>query len=205
MAYQLGALPYAYDALQPFIDAKIMELHHQKHHNTYVTKLNAALEGQEQLSKKPIDQLLREISDVPENIRQAVINHGGGHSNHTFFWEIMSPGKSEGPKGPVSEAINSTFGSFDKFQEQFASNAAALFGSGWTWLVSNDSDKKIEIIQTPNQNSPLMNGQTPLLGLDMWEHAYYLQYQNRKPEYIGAWWNTLNWEKINENYEKAQS
>jgi superoxide dismutase, Fe-Mn family len=203
MAYTLPDLPYAYDALEPHIDAQTMEIHHTKHHNTYVTKVNAALEGQGDLASKPIDQLMREIETVPADIRQAVINNGGGHANHSLFWQIMGPGKGGEPTGDVGQEISSTFGGFGKFQEEFANAGATRFGSGWAWLVV-DGGGKLQIISTPNQDSPLMQGLTPILGLDVWEHAYYLKYQNKRPDYIKAWWNVVDWDKVNEFYAGAK-
>lgn len=203
MAYTLPDLPYAYDALEPHIDAQTMEIHHTKHHNTYVTKVNAALEGQGDLASKPIDQLMREIETVPTDIRQAVINNGGGHANHSLFWQIMGPGKGGEPTGDVGQEISSTFGGFGKFQEEFANAGATRFGSGWAWLVV-DGGGKLQIISTPNQDSPLMQGLTPILGLDVWEHAYYLKYQNKRPDYIKAWWNVVDWDKVNEFYAGAK-
>jgi Fe-Mn family superoxide dismutase len=203
MAYTLPDLPYAYDALEPHIDAQTMEIHHTKHHNTYVTKVNAALEGQGDLASKPIDQLMREIETVPADIRQAVINNGGGHANHSLFWQMMGPGKGGEPTGDVGQEISSTFGSFAKFQEEFANAGATRFGSGWAWLVVNGGGK-LQITSTPNQDSPLMQGLTPILGLDVWEHAYYLKYQNKRPDYIKAWWNVVNWDKVNEFYAGAK-
>ncbi len=202
MAYELPPLPFPTDALEPHIDAKTMEVHHGKHHNAYVTNVNKALEGHANLANKPIDQLLREIKQVPENIRQAVINNGGGHANHTLFWQIMTPGGSKEPKGSLADAIKSAFGDLNKFKETFGNNGATRFGSGWSWLVV--SGGKLEMYSTPNQDSPYMQGHTPILGLDVWEHAYYLKYQNRRPDYIQAWWNVVNWDKVGELYEKAR-
>ncbi len=203
MAYELPPLPYAYDALEPHIDARTMEIHHTKHHQGYVNKVNAALEGHADLAGKPIEQVLREIKSVPENIRQAVINNGGGHANHSMFWQIMGPGKGGEPSGPLADEINKTFGSFDKFQDAFANAAVTRFGSGWAWL-GLDENGKLHVGSTANQDSPLMFGHTPILGLDVWEHAYYLKYQNRRPDYIKAWWNVVNWDKVAEYYEKAR-
>ena len=204
MAYELPPLAYAFDALEPHIDARTMEIHHDKHHAGYVSKVNAALEGHPNLAGKPIEQLLRGIESVPDSARQAVINNGGGHANHTLFWQIMAPGKGGEPKGALLADINKTFGSFDKFQTAFANAAATRFGSGWAWL-GLDQNGKLHVGSTANQDSPFMIGHTPVLGLDVWEHAYYLKYQNRRPEYITAWWNTVNWDKVAEFYDAARS
>ncbi len=202
MAYQLPALPYPTNALEPHIDAKTMEIHHGKHHNAYVTKLNEALEGHADLAAKPIERLLREIEQTPEKIRQAVINNGGGHANHSLFWQIMGPNKGGAPSGNLADAINSAFGSVDDFKKTFNNNAATRFGSGWSWLVVGDG--KLQAYSTPNQDSPLMKGHTPILGLDVWEHAYYLNYQNRRPDYVSAWWNLVDWAKVGELFDKAK-
>ena len=194
MAHQLPKLGYDYNALEPFIDAKTMEIHHTKHHQTYVDKLNAALKEEPKLADMPVIELLRKIKEVPEKIRGAVRNHGGGHANHTLFWETMTPGGRGEPKGKLAEAIKTTFGGFDGFKEKFSAAATNQFGSGWGWLCA--ANGKLEIFSTPNQDSPWMDGKTPLLGLDVWEHAYYLKYQNRRPDYIAAWWNCINWEKV---------
>jgi Fe-Mn family superoxide dismutase len=200
MAYKLPELPYAYDALEPHIDKETMNIHHTKHHNTYVTNVNNALEGHEDLASKSIEELISNLDAVPENIRTAVRNNGGGHANHTFFWKILSPSGGGNPSGALAEAIDSKFGSFDAFKEEFAKAAATRFGSGWAWLVSNNSE--LEIMSTPNQDSPLMEGKTPILGLDVWEHAYYLNYQNRRPDYVSAFWNVVNWEEVSKNFSK---
>ncbi|GMU32727.1 MAG: superoxide dismutase [Planctomycetia bacterium] len=202
MAFELPALPYAFDALTPHIDAKTMEIHHGKHHNAYVTNVNKALEGQAALAAKPIEQLLREISQVPDTIRQAVINNGGGHANHSLFWQIMGKGCGGSPGGAISEAINGAFGGFDAFKEKFATAAATRFGSGWAWLAWKDG--KLEVFSTANQDSPYMTGHTPIIGLDVWEHAYYLNYQNRRPDYIAAWWSVVNWKKADELFMAAK-
>ncbi|OQZ06676.1 MAG: superoxide dismutase [Planctomycetes bacterium UTPLA1] len=202
MAFELPALPYAFDALTPHIDAKTMEIHHGKHHNAYVTNVNKALEGQAALAAKPIEQLLREISQVPDTIRQAVINNGGGHANHSLFWQIMGKGCGGSPGGAISEAINGAFGGFDAFKEKFATAAATRFGSGWAWLAWKDG--KLEVFSTANQDSPYMTGHTPIIGLDVWEHAYYLNYQNRRPDYIAAWWSVVNWKKADELFMVAK-
>ncbi|MFO0840601.1 MAG: superoxide dismutase [Phycisphaerae bacterium] len=203
MSYELPKLPYAFDALEPHIDARTMEIHHGKHHNAYVTNVNKALEPHAALAAKPIDQLLREIASVPENVRQAVINNGGGHANHSLFWQIMGKGKGGEPRGPLAEAIKASFGDFAKFKELLAAAGTTRFGSGWAWLVL-DGAKKLNVYSTANQDSPYMQGHTPILGLDVWEHAYYLNYQNRRPDYIAAWWNVVDWDKVNEVYVKAR-
>ena len=203
MAFTLPNLPYATNALEPYIDTMTMEIHHGRHHKAYVDNLNKALEGQAALASKPIDQLLREIKSVPDNIRQAVINNGGGHANHTMFWEIMGPGAGGKPSGPLADEINKTFGDFAAFQQQLKTAATGRFGSGWAWLVL--SGGKLLITSTANQDSPLMQGQTPILGVDVWEHAYYLKYQNKRPDYIDAWWNVVNWEAIAKRYSTGKS
>lgn len=200
--HTLPPLPYAYDALEPHIDARTMEIHHTKHHQAYIDKLNAALDGLTELQALPVEELLKNISKVPEDKRQAVINNGGGHANHTAFWQWMSPNGGGEPTGAVAEAINSTFGGFAQFQEQFAAQAVNRFGSGWAWLAL-DGTGKLHVASTPNQNSPLMEGVFPILGLDVWEHAYYLNYQNRRPDYIKAWWNVVNWERVNELFNSG--
>ena len=202
MAFQLPELPYAYDALEPHIDKETMNIHHTKHHNTYVTKLNAAIEGNADLEAKSIEDLVSNLDAVPENIRTAVRNNGGGHANHSLFWKVLSPNGGGEPAGELAEKINSTFGSLDKFKEEFANAAAGRFGSGWAWLVLNNGE--LEVTSTPNQDSPLMEGKTPLLGLDVWEHAYYLHYQNRRPDYISAFWNVVNWDEVANNLNKAK-
>ena len=199
MTHTLPALPYAYNALEPYIDSQTMEIHHTKHHQTYIDKLNVALEGQPEHQQLSAEQLLAHLVEVPENIRTAVRNHGGGHANHSFFWPLLK--KEVTPKGPAVESISSRFGSFDQFKADFTNAATLLFGSGWTWLVVDGNE--LEIVTTPNQDSPWSRGKLPILGLDVWEHAYYLKYQNRRPEYISAFFNVINWEKVNEHYEKA--
>jgi len=199
MAHELPELPYEYDALEPHIDAKTMEIHHTKHHAGYVKKLNAAIEGTE-LEGKSVEELIKDLDSVPEDIRTAVRNNGGGHVNHTLFWSILSPEKKE-LAGRIVDGINSDFGSFDSFKEKFSDAAAKRFGSGWAWLVV--SDGKLEITSTANQDSPLSEGKTPILGLDVWEHAYYLNYQNRRPDYIEAFFNIINWDKVNDIYEAS--
>jgi Fe-Mn family superoxide dismutase len=203
MAHELPPLPYDHNALDPHIDARTMEIHHGKHHNAYVTNVNKALDGHADLAGKPIEQLLREINDVPEAIRQAVINNGGGHANHSLFWQIMGPGKGGPPGGGLADSIVNTFGSVDAFKDKFAKNGATRFGSGWSWLVVNGGGK-LAAYSTANQDSPYMQGDTPILGLDVWEHAYYLNYQNRRPDYIAAWWNVVNWDKVGELFAAAK-
>jgi Fe-Mn family superoxide dismutase len=199
--YTLPDLPYAYDALEPHFDAKTMEIHHTKHHQAYITKVNAALEGTD-LADKPIDDLMRDLGSVPENIRGAVRNNGGGHANHTLFWTVLKPGGGGAPSGALADAINAACGSFDAFKEQFANAAATRFGSGWAWL-SVDSDGKLVVESTANQDTPLSDGRTPILGLDVWEHAYYLHYQNRRPDYIAAFWNIVNWDEVASRFAAA--
>jgi Fe-Mn family superoxide dismutase len=195
MPFTLPALPYAYDALEPHIDARTMEIHHTKHHQAYVNNLNAALEKAPQLEGKSLDDLMKNINSVPEAVRTAVRNNGGGHWNHSQFWEWMGPKRGGDPTGRLGDAIKSSFGDFAKFKEQFAAAATGRFGSGWAWLV-DDGNGKLSITSTPNQDNPLMEGKKALLGLDVWEHAYYLKYQNRRPDYIGAWWNVVNWDAV---------
>lgn len=199
--HTLPKLPYSYNALEPYIDEQTMTIHHTKHHQAYIDKLNGAIKGTK-FESMDINEVLKKINDVPENIRMAVRNHGGGHSNHSFFWQVMAPNAGGEPHGNVGDAIKSTFGSFDKFKEEFTNAAMTIFGSGWAWLVIKDN--KLEVIKTPNQDSPLMEGKTPLLGIDMWEHAMYLKYQNRKNEYIAAWWNVVNWKKVEEMFKKTR-
>lgn len=199
MAFELPNLPYGFDALEPHIDQQTMEIHHDKHHNTYVTKLNAAVEGTD-LESKAIEEIVANLDSVPENIQTAVRNNGGGHLNHSLFWELLTPNSEE--KGTVVDKIKEQWGSLDAFKEEFANQAAARFGSGWAWLVVNDG--KLEIVTTPNQDNPLTEGKTPILGLDVWEHAYYLKYQNKRPDYISAFWNVVDWEKVDELYSAAK-
>jgi superoxide dismutase, Fe-Mn family len=196
MPFTLPKLPYAYDALEPHIDARTMEIHHTKHHQAYVNNLNAALEKAPEWQGKSLDELMRGINSVPEAVRTAVRNNGGGHWNHSMFWEIMGPNKGGEPSGKLAAAIKSSFGDFAKMKEQFAAAAAGRFGSGWAWLV-DDGNGKLAITSTPNQDNPLMDGKRAILGLDVWEHAYYLKYQNRRPDYVGAWWNVVNWDAVN--------
>lgn len=195
MAHVLPPLPYAFDALEPHIDAKTMEIHHDKHHAAYVAGLNTALEGLDDLLALPVEELLKGINKVPEAKRQAAINHGGGHANHSLFWELIKPGGATAPSGDLAKAIDDTLGGLDKFKEAFGTAAKTRFGSGWAWLVK-DSGGKLQVMSTANQDSPLMNGLTPILGLDVWEHAYYLKYQNRRPDYIEAFWNVVNWDEV---------
>ncbi len=202
MAFELPQLPYAYDALEPHIDKETMNIHHTKHHNAYVTNLNAALEGHPELQSKTIEELMANLNEVPENIRTAVRNNGGGHANHSLFWTIRSPNGGGEPTGELAEAINNTFGSFEKFKEEFSKAAATRFGSGWAWLVVHNG--QLEVTSTPNQDTPLMEGKTPILGLDVWEHAYYLKYQNRRPDYISAFWNVVNWDEVAKRYAAAK-
>ncbi|MFE0559493.1 superoxide dismutase [Paenibacillus sp. FSL W8-0187] len=202
MAFQLPALPYANDALEPHIDAQTMEIHHDRHHNTYVTNLNAALENAPELQGKSLEDLISNLDAVPESIRTAVRNNGGGHANHSLFWEVIGPNGGGQPTGALADAINSELGGFDKFKEDFAKAATTRFGSGWAWLVVKDG--KLAVTSTPNQDSPIMEGQTPLLGLDVWEHAYYLKYQNKRPDYISAFWNVVNWEEVGKRYDNAK-
>jgi Fe-Mn family superoxide dismutase len=196
--FTLPELPYSYNALEPHIDEATMKVHHDKHHQTYLTKLNAALEKYPDFFDKSIEQILSDLKSVPEEVRTAVKNHGGGYYHHNIFWEMMSP-KGGKPSGKLADAIKKTFGSIEAFKEQFSNEAAAHFASGWTWLVK-DSKGVLSIISTPNQDSPLSNGLTPVLGIDTWEHAYYLKFQNRRPDYIAAWWNVVNWKKADEYF-----
>ncbi|MBT2693479.1 superoxide dismutase [Bacillus sp. ISL-55] len=202
MAFELPQLPYAYDALEPHIDKETMNIHHTKHHNTYVTNLNNALEGNEELLSKTVEEVVANLDAVPEAARTAVRNNGGGHANHSLFWQVISPNGGGEPAGELAEAINSKFGGFEGFKEEFSKAATTRFGSGWAWLVVNNGE--LEVTSTPNQDSPLMEGKTPILGLDVWEHAYYLNYQNRRPEYIGAFWNVVNWEEVSKRYTSAK-
>ncbi|WP_054685914.1 superoxide dismutase [Rhodothermus marinus] len=202
MAFTLPPLPYPYDALEPYIDAQTMEIHYTKHHQGYVNNLNKALEGYPELQNKSIEELLRGINEIPEAIRTAVRNNGGGHANHSLFWTIMKPNGGGEPTGELAEAIKATFGSFEAFKEKFSAEAAGRFGSGWAWLVV-DENGKLQVYSTPNQDSPYMQGHTPILGLDVWEHAYYLKYQNRRAEYIQNWWNVVNWDQVAQYYKEA--
>ena len=205
MPHTLPVLSYSVDSLEPHIDARTMEIHHGKHHQTYINNLNAALEGNTTLAEKPVNELIADLSQIPEGIRGAVRNNGGGHSNHTFFWEVISPSGGGIPSGALGEAITSAFGSFDSFKDAFTKAALTRFGSGWAWLIK--SGDSVQVTSTPNQDSPLMEGIAddtglPLIGLDVWEHAYYLNYQNRRPDYIGAFWNVVDWDRANALFEK---
>jgi Fe-Mn family superoxide dismutase len=202
MAYSLPSLPYAYDALEPHVDKLTMEIHHTKHHQAYINNVNKALEGHPDLAAKPIDELMRGLASVPEAIRTAVRNNGGGHSNHTLFWTIMGPGAGGAPGGELAAAIDGTFGSLDNFKTQFANAGATRFGSGWAWLCHDKG--KLVLESTANQDTPLSEGRTPILGLDVWEHAYYLKYQNRRPDYIAAWWNVVNWNEVAKRFAASK-
>jgi len=202
MSYTLPPLPYAFDALEPHIDARTMEIHHDKHHAAYINNLNAALKDHPELAAKPVNELIADLSAVPEAIRPAVRNNGGGHSNHTFFWEIMGPGKGGAPVGTLAEAITKTFGSYDEFKAKFEEAGVKRFGSGFVWLIVN-KQCQLEIISLPNQDSPYMDGNKPVIANDVWEHAYYLNYQNRRPDYLKAWWNVVNWDHAEQNYLTA--
>ena len=198
--YSLPSLPYDYSALEPHIDAKTMEIHHTKHHQTYVDKLNAAVEGHEVPTS--VDELLRQFNGLPADIQGAVRNHGGGHSNHSLFWQIIGPDGGGEPTGDVASAIDDGFGSFKEFRDKFSAAATNQFGSGWAWLIVDGSN--LDVISLPNQDSPLMEGKTPILGLDVWEHAYYLKYQNKRPDYIEAWWNVINWSEVDNRFKAAR-
>jgi len=195
MAFTVPPLPYDYGALEPHIDTQTMQIHHDKHHAAYVNNLNAALEGNADLQNATIEEILNNIKDVPESIRQAVINNGGGHANHTMFWEIMGPNGGGEPSGALAQAINTAFGDFNSLKAKINDAGVKRFGSGWSWLVTGQ-DGKLQVISTANQDSPYLQGLTPILGVDVWEHAYYLKYQNRRPDYLNAWWNTVNWEAV---------
>lgn len=199
--YELPKLPYSYDALEPFIDAKTMEVHHAKHHATYVAKLNEALANYPELQSKPVKDLLMGLEGIPDAVKTAVKNHGGGHFNHSLFWELMKPQGGGAAVGELSKAIVKTFGTFEKFEEEFTKAAVGVFGSGWAWLTLSPVEG-LAIITTPNQDSPISSGLKPILCVDVWEHAYYLKYQNRRPDYISAWWNTVNWAKAEENFKE---
>ena len=201
MAFTLPPLPYDFAALEPHIDAKTMEIHHGKHHQTYVNNLNAAIEKAPELAKKSLDDLIRNVSSLPEAVRAPIRNNGGGHWNHSMFWQIMAPKAGGEPGGKLGQAITSTFGNFAKFREQFSAAGVGRFGSGWAWLINTGG--KLSITSTPNQDNPLMEGQKAIMGLDVWEHAYYLKYQNRRPDYIQAWWNVVNWKEIESRYASA--
>lgn len=203
-AHSLPDLPYAHDALEPHIDARTMQIHHGKHHQGYVNNLNSALEGRSDLQAKSVENLLRDIEAVPEEIRTAVRNNGGGHANHSLFWRIMSPRGGGGPEGGLAEALDDAFGSFDAFRDEFASTAGGRFGSGWGWLVVRNGGD-LAVYSTPNQDSPYMEGDTPILGVDVWEHAYYLNYQNRRADYLKAWWNVVDWSAVAQRFEEARA
>ena len=203
MPFTLPDLPYPFNALEPHIDAKTMEIHHDKHHGTYVAKLNAALEKAPSFQGRPIEEILKSLDSIPADVRGAVRNHGGGHLNHSLFWKLLSPKGGGKPKGALANAIDKSFGSFDAFKEQFVNTATNLFGSGWAWLAS-DGAGKLSVLGLPNQDSPVSQGLKPLLGLDVWEHAYYLKYQNRRPDYITAFWNIVSWEQVAENLEASR-
>lgn len=201
--YELPPLPYAFDALEPHIDARTMEIHHDRHHAAYVNNANAALDAHPELQSKTVEQLLADIQSVPEAVRTALRNNAGGHANHSLFWKVIGPGKGGQPTGKLAEDIQATFGSLDAFKEQFSKAAATRFGSGWAWLVVG-KDGRLAVTSTPNQDSPLMDGQTPILGLDVWEHAYYLKYQNKRPDYVAAFWNVVNWDEVAARYASAK-
>lgn len=201
MSYTLPSLPYASNLLEPFIDASTMEIHHDKHHAAYVNNLNTALKDQPELAAKSVNDLIADLNAVPETIRTVVRNNGGGHSNHTFYWDLMTPGGSMVPVGKLADAITQAFGSFDEFKTKFEAAGMARFGSGWVWLIKNKNDG-LEIISTANQDSPIMEGSHPVIGNDVWEHAYYLHYQNRRLDYLKAWWNVINWDKAEQHYSK---
>jgi superoxide dismutase, Fe-Mn family len=202
MAYVLPPLPYPSDALEPHIDAKTMEIHHDKHHQAYITNANNALKDYPNLAAKPVEELIADLSAVPESVRNAVRNNAGGHANHSFFWPILGSNAGGSPKGKLAEAINSAFGSFDQFKEKFQAAGAGRFGSGWAWLVINKAGA-LENVSTPNQDNPIMDGLKPVFGVDVWEHAYYLKYQNRRPDYLKAIWNVVNWDAVGKNFEAA--
>ncbi|WP_393968529.1 MULTISPECIES: superoxide dismutase [Enterococcus] len=202
MTYTLPDLPYAYDALEPYIDEETMHLHHDKHHNTYVTNLNAAIEKYPELGEKSVEELISDMDAIPEDIKTAVRNNGGGHANHSFFWKIMAPNAGGEPTGAIKEAIDATFGDFASFKAEFKTAATGRFGSGWAWLAVDNG--KLVVTSTANQDSPLMEGQIPVLGLDVWEHAYYLNYKNVRPDYIEAFWNLVNWDEVNKQFEQAK-
>ena len=204
MAHTLPELPYAHDALEPYIDAQTMEIHHGKHHNTYITKLNEAIAGNAELEAKSVEELVRNLDAVPEAIRGAVRNHGGGHANHSLFWTVLGPNGGGEPSGKLADAINAEFGNFADFQAKFEAAGATRFGSGWAWVCVKE-DGSLCVCSTANQDTPLMEGRTPILGCDVWEHAYYLKYQNRRPDYLKAFWNVVNWDAVSANYEAAKA
>ena len=203
MAYELPPLPYPKDALEPYIDAQTMEIHHDKHHGAYVTNVNKAIAGKPDLEKKSVEDLIRNLDAVPADIRGVVRNNGGGHANHSMFWKLLAPKAGGAPSGKLADDLKATFGSFDGFKEKFEAAGIGRFGSGWAWLVY--ADGKLQVLSTANQDSPYMNGQAPIMGVDVWEHAYYLKYQNKRPDYIDAWWNVVNWAAIGERYSKAKA
>lgn len=203
MTATLIELPYSYDALEPYIDARTMEIHHTKHHQAYVSKFNKALEEHPELAAKTAEELLADYASLPDTVRQAIINNGGGHVNHTLFWQIMGPNKGGEPKGELADEINKVFGSFASFKEQFTNAALNRFGSGWAWLTL-DRNGQLQVSSTANQDSPLMEGGTPIFVLDVWEHAYYLKYQNRRPDYVAAWWNVVNWDAVSQFFVEAK-
>jgi Fe-Mn family superoxide dismutase len=203
MAHQLPSLPYAFDALEPHIDAQTMQIHHGKHHQAYINNLNAALEAHPDLQAKSVEDLIKDLNALPEAIRTAVRNNGGGHANHSLFWTLMGKGKGGPPTGKIADAINAELGGFDKFKEAITQAGLTRFGSGWAWL-SVDKNGKLVVESTPNQDSPIMAGNKPVLGVDVWEHAYYLKYQNRRPDYLASWWNVVDWDAVNKQYEKAK-
>ncbi|SNZ10880.1 superoxide dismutase, Fe-Mn family [Terribacillus aidingensis] len=200
--FELPELPYAYDALEPHIDKETMNIHHTKHHNTYVTKLNGAIEGKADLESKSLEELVAGVNDLPSDVQTAVRNNGGGHYNHSLFWKLLSPNGGGEPTGEVATAIANKYGTLDKFKEEFAAAAAGRFGSGWAWLIVENGE--VDIVSTPNQDNPVMDGKTPILGLDVWEHAYYLKYQNKRPDYISAFWNVVNWDEVERLYREAK-
>jgi Fe-Mn family superoxide dismutase len=204
MAYEVPDLPYDYDALEPHIDEATMRVHHDKHHQAYVDKANAALEGTE-WEGKPVEEVLQNLDSLPDDKRGPVRNNAGGHANHSFFWQIMSPDGGGEPSGALASAINESFGGLDKLKEQVNAAGVGQFGSGWTWLVYDGSGGGLKVTSTPNQDSPISAGQTPLLGIDVWEHAYYLKYQNKRPDYLEAWWNVVNWDEVGKRYEDASN
>ena len=204
MPFELPKLQYAYDALEPHIDAMTMEIHHSKHHAAYINNLNKALEPYIDLQTKELEELVKELNSLPESIRTAVQNNGGGHYNHTFFWKLLTPNSSKSPEGPLADALNKEFGNFENFKMEFNKAAMGRFGSGWAWLIM-DSNKNLSVVSTPNQDNPLMGGFVPVLGLDVWEHAYYLKYQNRRAEYVNAFWEVVNWVQVQINYGKNEA
>lgn len=202
MTFELPSLPYSFDALEPYIDAQTMQIHHDKHHQAYVSKLNSALEGHSDLQSKSIDELIRDLHSLPDSVRTAVRNNGGGHLNHTIFWTLMAPNAGGEPTGAIAEAISDTFGDFESFKQRFNDAGAGQFGSGFVWLV-RANDGKLQVVSTPNQDNPLTEGHFPIMGNDVWEHAYYLKYQNQRPEYLKQWWNTVNWSEVNNRFAMA--